>query len=36
MANVFNFSYRKVGGLRFIKLGRFTIMVCLSREYRPL
>lgn len=32
----FNISTRKVGGLRFIKLGRFTFMFCLSREYRPL
>ena len=33
---IFNFSYRKVGGLRFIKLGRFTFMFCISREYKPL
>jgi hypothetical protein len=31
-----NFSTRRVGGLRFIKLGRLTFMFCLSREYRPL
>ena len=34
--NAFNISYRKVGGLTFIKVGRFTFMVCLSKEYRPL
>jgi hypothetical protein len=34
--NVFNFSTRRVGGLRFVKLGRFTFMFCVSREYRPL
>jgi hypothetical protein len=33
---IFNFSCRKVGGLRFIKLGRFTFMFCISREYKPL
>ena len=33
---VFNFSCRKVGGLRFVKLGRFTFCFCLSREYRAL
>jgi len=33
---MFNISYRKVGGLNFLKLGRFTFMVCLSRQYRPL
>ena len=31
-----NISYRKVGGLHFIKLGRLTIMVCLSRQYKSL
>jgi len=31
-----NISYRKVGGLRFVKLGRLTFMFCLSRAYRPL
>ena len=30
-----NISYRKVGGLRFVKIGRFTFMFCLSRQYRP-
>lgn len=25
-------SYRKVGGLHFIKLGRFTFMACRSRR----
>jgi hypothetical protein len=33
---MFNFSTRKVGGLRFIKFGRITFMFCLSKEYRPL
>lgn len=33
---VFNFSCRKVGGLRFLKLGRFCFMFCLTREYKPL
>jgi hypothetical protein len=33
---MFNFSTRRVGGLRFIKLGRFTFMFCISQEYRPL
>ena len=31
-----NFSCRKVGGLRFLKIGRFTFMFCLSKEYKPL
>jgi len=34
--NVFNICTRRVGGLRFLKIGRFTFMFCLSREYRPL
>jgi hypothetical protein len=35
-SKMFNICTRKVGGLRFIKLGRLTFMFCLSREYRPL
>ena len=31
-----NLSYRKVGGLRFLKLGRLTFMFCVSKEYRSL
>ena len=31
-----NVSYRKVGGLRFLKLGRMTFMFCLSRQYKSL
>jgi hypothetical protein len=31
-----NVSYRKHGGLRFLKVGRFTFMWCVSRAYRPL
>jgi hypothetical protein len=33
---MFNISYRKVGGLRFLKIGRFTLMFCQSAEYKPL
>lgn len=33
---MFNFSTRRVGGLRFIKVGRFTFMFCVSRKYRAL
>jgi hypothetical protein len=28
-----NISYRKVGGLRFVKIGRLTFMWCVSRRY---
>lgn len=31
-----NFSTRRVGGLRFIKLGRFCVSFCVSREYKSL
>ena len=31
-----NLSYRKVGGLRFLKVGRLTFMFCLSRQYKSL
>lgn len=33
---MFNISTRKVGGLRWIKIGRFTIMFCVAKEYRGL
>jgi hypothetical protein len=31
-----NISTRRVGGLRFVKIGRFTFMFCVSREYSAL
>lgn len=31
-----NISYRRVGGLRFLKLGRLTIQWCVSSSYRPI
>lgn len=31
-----NFSYRKVGGLMFVKLGRFCFSFCITNEYRSL
>jgi len=34
--NIFNFSQRKVGGIRFVKLGRFNVSFSLSRAYRPI
>ena len=33
---MFNFSTRKVGGIRFIRLGRFTITLCMSKAYKPI
>jgi hypothetical protein len=33
---MFNFSTRRIGGLRFIKLGRFCMSFCITREYRRL
>jgi len=33
---MFNYSYRKVGGLRFIKLGKFCFMFCTSIKYKSL
>lgn len=33
---IWNISTRRVGGLRFLKIGRLTFMFCLSREYRAL
>ncbi len=33
---LFNISTRRVGGLRFLKIGRLTFCFSISREYRPL
>jgi hypothetical protein len=35
-ARVFNISTRKIGGLRFVKLGRLTLMFCVSAQPRSL
>ena len=31
---MFNITTRKVGGLRFIKIGRFCFSICITKEYR--
>lgn len=36
MSALFNISTRRIGGLRFIKLGRFCFSFCVTREYRSL
>lgn len=37
MTKYINVSTRRIGGLRFIKLGRITISLSVSRkDYRPL
>lgn len=33
---IFNISFRRVGGIRFLKIGRLTFSFCVSRAYRPL
>jgi hypothetical protein len=33
---MFNFSTRRIGGLRFFKLGRFCFSFCVTRKYRTL
>lgn len=33
---MFNVSTRRIGGLRFFKIGRLCFSFCLTREYRPL
>jgi hypothetical protein len=35
MRNLFNVSARKVGGLHFLKIGRFNFSFSVSRSYRP-
>lgn len=34
--SIFNFCTRRIGGIRFIKLGRFNLSFSISREYRGL
>lgn len=34
--SIFNISTRKIGGLRFVKVGRFCFSFCITRSYRPL
>lgn len=31
-----NVSYRRVGGMRFLKLGRLCLSWCVTRTYVPL
>ena len=35
-APVLNISTRRIGGLRFIKVGRFCVSLCVTSTYRPL
>lgn len=32
---MFNFSTVRIGGIRFIKLGRFCFSFCVTRDYKP-
>lgn len=34
--SLFNISTRKIGGLRFVKVGRFCFSFCITRHYRAL
>ena len=34
--NLINFCQRKVGGIRFLRLGRLTVSFCVSKKYKPL
>jgi hypothetical protein len=36
LASALNISTRRVGGLRFLKVGRLCVSFCVTREYRPL
>jgi hypothetical protein len=33
---LFNLSTRRVGGIRFVKVGRLCFSLCITRAYRPL
>ena len=32
MTRAFNFSTRRVGGLRFVRIGRFCFSFCIARK----
>ena len=36
MERFFNFSFKKVGGVRFLKLGRLFFSFGISKAYRPI
>lgn len=36
IANFFNISTRRIGGLRFVKVGRFCFSFCVTAEYKAL
>ena len=36
MSDLFNFSTRRVGGLRFVKIGRLCFSFCITRNYTAL
>jgi hypothetical protein len=33
---MWNISAKKVGGIRFIKVGRLCFSICVTRQYKPL
>jgi hypothetical protein len=35
-ASFLNISTRRIGGLRFIKIGRLCLSFCITRDYRSL
>jgi hypothetical protein len=36
MQPIFNWSYRKVGVLRFLRIGRLTLSWSIAHAYRPI
>lgn len=36
MSRIFNISTTKVGGLRFVKVGRICFSFCVTDQFRPL
>jgi hypothetical protein len=36
MQPLLNISTRKVGGIRFLKIGRFTFSFCVARSAKPI
>jgi hypothetical protein len=36
VSKLFNISTRRIGGIRFVKIGRLTMSYCVSRAYKPV
>lgn len=36
IVDMFNVSYKKNGGMRFLKIGRLCVSWCVTKQFRPM